>query len=91
MKTPSKQQRGPGLPGTTGYASEMVGPDTPETQKAHDSFRLLPTCARLERERDALRAALRPMLLNPSSQRVKKLWPGFVERASELLNSSHNR
>ena len=33
-------------------ASEKIGPDTPETQKAHDSFRLLPTCARIERERN---------------------------------------
>lgn len=35
--------------------SEIVGPDTPETKKAHDAFRLLPTCAKLERERNQLR------------------------------------
>lgn len=45
--------------GETACSASVVGPDTPETQEAHDSFRLLPTCAYLERDRNDLREELK--------------------------------
>lgn len=37
-----------------------------------------------------IREAVAPMMLNPASPRVKKLWPQFVARAVSLLDSLPN-
>ena len=50
-------------------------------------------CLRLDLEelQDAAAEALAPMLLNPASPRVKKIWHAAVERARALLESLPNR
>ena len=43
-----------------------------------------------ETEITELKAALAPMLLNPSSPRVKRIWPAAVARANKLLQATPN-